>query len=132
MKKGQLHSLESKRRVLSAEHKKNLSISAKARGVGKWMKGRKLSSEHLKNRSLAQSGKYNGSWRGGDGVGYRALHSWVVQWLGKPNKCESCGKVGYGHCMHWANKSGEYKRDLSDWLRLCVACHKNYDLQKIK
>lgn len=30
----------------------------------------------------------------------------------------------------WANKSGEYKRQLSDYFSLCVPCHKKYDLQR--
>jgi len=48
--------------------------------------------------------------------------------LGKPDTCEHCG-VGElkGHQIHWADKSGQYKRELSDWLRLCVQCHKLYD-----
>lgn len=28
-----------------------------------------------------------------------------------------------------ANKSGEYLRDLSDWLSLCVSCHRKYDFK---
>jgi len=26
--------------------------------------------------------------------------------------------------IHWHNISGEYKRDVSDWIRLCAKCHK--------
>lgn len=67
----------------------------------------------------------------GDKVGYSALHRWVVSKLGKPNYCAYC------HCedkkrYHWANISHCYKRDLSDWIRLCVSCHKLYDLGRIK
>lgn len=32
---------------------------------------------------------------------------------------------------HWANISRSYKRDLSDWVRLCASCHKKSDLAKI-
>lgn len=69
------------------------------------------------------------TWKGEE-VGYRNLHRWVERQMGKPEKCSECEKVGYGRCMHWANKSGEYKRDVSDWLRLCSSCHGAYDKEK--
>ena len=31
---------------------------------------------------------------------------------------------------HWANISGEYKRDLTDYKRLCVSCHRYFDSYK--
>lgn len=76
------------------------------------------------------SGVYNGVWKG-DKVTYRPLHSWVSRMLGTPNKCSFCSKTAIGHGMHWANKSGDYKRDLEDWIRLCAKCHKNYDLNRV-
>jgi len=33
--------------------------------------------------------------------------------------------------MNWANLSGQYKRDISDWVELCAKCHKNFDMGKI-
>lgn len=69
----------------------------------------------------------NPSWKGDD-VGYWGLHHWVIRNLGQPDICDHCGKSGLkGKAIHWANKSHKYKRDLSDWLRLCVRCHKIYD-----
>src|SRR6185312_1937249 len=29
--------------------------------------------------------------------------------------------------IHWANISGKYKRDLSDWIALCTLCHTAFD-----
>ena len=66
-------------------------------------------------------------WKGDD-VGYRALHRWVEGKLGKPETCETCLTPQLkGHDIHWANKSGEYKREEADWIRLCALCHKKYD-----
>lgn len=66
-------------------------------------------------------------WKGSK-VSYSGLHYWVVRKKGKPTTCEHCGKTNlYGKFIHWANKSHEYKRDLTDWLRLCAKCHKKYD-----
>ena len=61
---------------------------------------------------------------------YRNIHKKIYKLYGSPNKCEVCGKTGNNRQIHWANKSGEYKRTLDDWLRLCVPCHKNYDLNR--
>lgn len=63
----------------------------------------------------------NPNWRG-DGVGYFALHDWVYRTLGRPMQCENCGSTDHKR-YEWANLSGEYKRDTSDWARLCKMCH---------
>lgn len=93
-----------------------------------------LSEEIKKNISEGRKGKMVGethhSWTG-DYPKYRTLHMWVQKWLGTPTECKLCGAVGNGHKMHWANISKTYKRDITDWIRLCVKCHKNYDLKKI-
>lgn len=72
-------------------------------------------------------GNRNQKWKG-DNVGYKALHLWVSRWRGKPKICEQCGKIEENtYRIHWANKSHLYKRDLSDWIRLCSFCHKKFD-----
>lgn len=53
---------------------------------------------------------------------YRMLHSWVEKNLGKPKQCVLCGTTSR-KTYHWANISGKYKKELSDWRRLCVTCH---------
>lgn len=73
------------------------------------------------------SGEDSFLWKG-DNVGYRGIHYWVEKHLGKPTKCEHCLKEGlFGKKIHWANISRKYKRDLTDWIRLCVKCHKIFD-----
>lgn len=57
---------------------------------------------------------------------YHAVHNWVRRQLGRPQECENC-IVGVGTRFEWANLSGEYKRDISDWARLCTMCHKLID-----
>lgn len=104
--------------------------------------GRKLTDQHKKKISLSLtgkvkseqtikkvSGKNNKRWKGSK-VSYRALHSWVQKHLGKPDKCSTCLKSGLtGRKIHWSNISGDYKRDLQDWQRLCAKCHSAYDAQ---
>ncbi len=65
------------------------------------------------------------NWKG-DNVGKTALHNWVERHLGKPKKCEHCSTTNAKQ-YDWANISQEYKRDLSDWKRLCRSCHAKYD-----
>ncbi len=67
------------------------------------------------------------NWKGDD-VGYLGLHVWVKKKLGQPDTCEHCGESGLtGNQIHWANKDHQYRRNLTDWLRLCKQCHINYD-----
>jgi hypothetical protein len=80
---------------------------------GGWNKGIKMPQ---------YTGKKHWLWKG-DKVGYLALHAWVARHLGTPSKCERCGTTKKRR-YEWANKSRKYKRDISDWERLCVPCHR--------
>lgn len=67
----------------------------------------------------------------GDKVKYNALHTWIHRKLGKACRCDECGKSkapeGKIKFFQWANISGEYKRELSDWRQLCAVCHRKFD-----
>lgn len=69
------------------------------------------------------TGKNNPKWKGND-VGYLGLHAWINRQLGKPKVCEHCGAAKN---LHWANVDHTYRRNLDDWISLCVSCHKKYD-----
>lgn len=58
---------------------------------------------------------------------YRSLHQWVARRLGTPQLCENCDNASGSTIFDWANISGEYQKDLSDWARLCRWCHQNFD-----
>lgn len=74
-------------------------------------------------------GKNHYKWKGDD-VTYSGLHHWVKKELGSPQYCEHCGESE--RYLHWANKSQQYKRDVDDWISLCVPCHKEYDKDVLK
>lgn len=74
-------------------------------------------------------GKENGMWKG-DSASYYAKHIWMKTNFGKPQMCENCGTTER-RMYHWANISGRYIRDRSDWLRLCVPCHKSHDIKAL-
>ena len=82
--------------------------------------------EKIKRGAVKRRGKLHHAWKG-DAVSYRGIHVWVVNNFGQPDKCESCETVSTGHSMHWANISREYKRERSDWKRLCTKCHGKFD-----
>lgn len=82
--------------------------------------------------SPACSAKYGNHPRGedrtqwkGEAAGYQALHDWVRRQKGKPERCESCGTTE-GR-LEWANASGQYHRDLDDWIAMCRTCHRRHD-----
>ena len=67
------------------------------------------------------------NWKG-DKVGYWGIHKWINRNFIKPTVCSSCGvKDIYKKKSHWANISGEYRRDIEDWKLLCAKCHNRYD-----
>jgi hypothetical protein len=86
------------------------------KGHTPWNKGKKC-------QHSARFGKSNPNWSG-DKVKYFGLHKWVLFNKGKANKCEMCGEIVN---IQWANKSHNYKRDLDDWIALCIPCHRAYD-----
>lgn len=61
----------------------------------------------------------------GEKASYSAHHHWVKYHLGKASKCENCNTTGGRY--EWANISGEYLRDTSDWAELCIRCHRLID-----
>lgn len=99
---------------MSSEQKSKISIAKK--GVPIWEGSRIFT---------WLTGDKNSNWKGND-VGYDALHDWVNRCLGKAQSC-SFNKTHKATRYHWANVSGDYLRDLGDWISLCPICHKQYD-----
>lgn len=109
---------------LSTKTKEKMSEIKK----GKLPKNIELLKHWNKGKKLPQRSEENAYQWKGDCVGYRALHHWVKRHKGEPTKCVFCGKEKTTpKSIHWANKSHQYKRDLTDWLQLCVNCHIRYD-----
>lgn len=77
------------------------------------------------NKTRFLPGEDNPMWKG-DSVGYFGLHEWVGRRLGKPKYCDHCNRMDQPK-YEWANKSHQYLRDVSDWIRLCSSCHYKYD-----
>ena len=69
----------------------------------------------------------NPAWKG-DSVGYYSLHNWVKRKLGKANRCVHSGySVPCSEKFEWASKSHNAKRDINDYMSLCIRHHRRYD-----
>lgn len=106
------------------------------KGATPWNKGLhiKLSDGFVKghepwNKGIKRTdimGDKNWIWRGND-VSYGSLHKWVRRHLGIPGECAYCGFDTKQGRIEWASVSHEAKRDLKDYLPLCIPCHRDYD-----
>jgi len=65
------------------------------------------------------------NWKG-ENASYSAKHYWVSSRFGRPSKCEFC-ETEDSPKYEWANVSGNYIRERSDWKRLCKKCHIAFD-----
>jgi hypothetical protein len=112
---GKKHSLETREKMRAAKIGKHLSP------------GTEFTHNQIPGRIEAlPRGERHHNWKATPS--YSALHAWVRKHFGRPMQCEDCGIVETKtRRMHWANISGNYSRDRSDWVRLCVLCHARRD-----
>ena len=72
---------------------------------------------------VAKRGEDHPQWKG-DSIAYSTIHRWITRVAVKTGVCSRCG---VRRLTHWANLSGEYKRDVADFSEMCVPCHWHYD-----
>lgn len=130
-------------KIIPDEMREKISLTKK--GSIPWNEGKSCSDETKLKISMSKKGKHiwngkrenmewitgenNKLWKGSN-VGYVSLHTWLVRNYGKACKCEFCYTLDAKR-YEWSNKSGEYKRDISDWMQLCTKCHRSYDIKNI-
>jgi len=106
-----------------------IGTSSWNKGLMGWRKGEK--------HPWMPSGEKHWSYKA-ENVEYGGLHQWVRKNLGSAKRCTHCGldriPEGMKRYFQWANRSHLYRRDLNDWMQLCVKCHKAYDMayRKVK
>ena len=84
-----------------------------------------LSDEERSRRSEHFSGTNNPLWK--ERPSLIAIHVWVRKHKPAQGACEHCGSKKPLDC---ANISGEYKRDIDDYIYLCRSCHRKMDLRE--
>ena len=90
----------------------------------------KVLSMKTSNSLKGVKGELSRRWKG-DNAGYVAKHIWIKTNYGKASKCE----LNSSHIFRrfeWANISGKYERNISDYIQLCPSCHRKFDLGKLK
>jgi len=75
------------------------------------------------NVNFGKKGDKSSAWKGKK-VGYAGLHWWIRKHKPKPDFCEMCGEK---QPFEVANISGEYKRDINDFMWVCRKCHMKSD-----
>lgn len=127
---GKSHSEETKNKISLSKKgtvawNRGLKDCMSEKGKQRMVESKIGSTPWNKDRDFPQiTGEKNCNWKG-DEVGYSALHDWIQSQLGTPDTCENCEQSGLtGHQIHWHNIGHEYKRNLTDWMRLCAKCHK--------
>lgn len=106
-------------KVIQARIKTAKYCSRKCLGISK------IGKQTWKFRKRSYKGELNPAWKG-NGVGYQALHTWIHRNFGKANRCEN--DISHESSrFEWANISGRYLRDISDWKQLCKSCHSKHD-----
>lgn len=101
-----------------------------------WNKGKKYTPDQIKKMNLTglkyghEKGTQHRYWKG-DFASYSALHYWLYRQVGKAKYCAK-NKNHKSTRYHWANISGQYKRDISDFMPLCPSCHFKYDNVGVK
>jgi len=88
-------------------------------------KGTHHSVETKNKLSKKKIGKNNPNWKGGI-ARYYSVHNWINKYHKKPKFCEICKQTNKTR-YNWANISGKYKKNITDWKRLCVLCHRKFD-----
>jgi len=61
-----------------------------------------------------------------DNPNWNKVHLWIKSRYGKADKCVFCNKKSKKY--EWSLKKGKkYAKDINNFQKLCVACHRNYD-----
>jgi hypothetical protein len=124
--KGRTHSCETKQKMSAAHKGKSISEEHKLK-LSQIKKGKPFSESHKTNLRIALS-KYRGRTFKGTPTQYKLLHFWLKGKLPKI-ECEQCHATDK---LQYANRTGFYKKDVSDYIVLCALCHCRYDWKRKK
>jgi len=129
MKRGEKMSIDQKRKIGEANKKslKGMRLSeAHKMHIGDSKRGIPFTEDHKQKISESRLGDKNPLWKG-DEVRYKGLHKWIRMHKPCQTNCALCGQV---KPLELANLSGEYKRDIEDFIWACRQCHRKYDKRK--
>jgi len=76
--------------------------------------------------AIVKRGKNSPNWKEDKNVSYDLAHRRMDKTYGRPRKCDDCG-TKTAKIYDWANISGKYLLNPTDWKRLCRKCHIKLD-----
>ena len=99
----------------------------------RWVRGHNARVERdaltagIQQRNTRWSGPRHPRWLGAH-ADYKQLHKWVNRKMQRTGTCAQCGATPPPRAdgragTDWANVSGRYMRELSDWRELCHPCN---------
>lgn len=121
-------------RIWSKERNEKLAKTRTGMFLGNTFgRGYKHTAEAKVKMSLAKKGKTReraNKWQGNN-VTKGAKHLWIKRHYGKADHCEN-NTLHKSKRYEWANISGKYLREVTDYRQLCTSCHRKYDNAKRK
>jgi hypothetical protein len=77
-----------------------------------------------------KTGEQSRRWKGLS-ASYQSKHMWIAKHYGKASACwnEACMYPDQPKRYEWANVSGQYLREVSDYVQLCPSCHRKWHYQ---
>lgn len=92
--------------------------------IGGFIEGSKHTKESKRKVTQSLIGKFaekSRRWKGLN-ASYTAKHKWILKHFGKANHC-SLNPLHKAKRFEWANISGKYLREISDYIPVCPSCH---------
>lgn len=86
--------------------------------------GKPINNKTIRCKKCNFKGNRNTNWKEGK-KSYIAIHQWVNRNKRKPTGCNSC--LIETKRLEAHNISGQYKRDIKDYVWLCTKCHCEVD-----
>ena len=75
-----------------------------------------------RQRNITHKGEKSYFWKGRE-IGYKHLHGWINDILGKAATCNEIGCTKTSKTFEWGNISGKYLRDILDFRSMCHSCN---------
>lgn len=101
--------------------------------ISKALKGKKASFTTKLKMSIQRKGRQlnekNPRWKGED-ASYSSKHQWIYKRKGKANMCILLKDNTCKGVYQWANISGQYLRNINDFMPLCVSHHRRLDSKR--
>lgn len=113
-----------KKKPMTAEHRKNLSLARKGTKLTDAWK-EKIRSAHIGKIKVWVRGANHPTWKG-ETASVSSIHQWVKRNKPKPSHCENCKEQ---KMLELSSINHAYTRDVDEYRYLCRKCHRKWDVE---